>query len=1089
MAKQNKNPRILFFAGIVLLSIFLIFSYLKINSLIDSAAWVNHTTRVTLELEKAISNLKDVQSGYRGYLLTRDKIFIERFSKGLTGYPKNFAAVKQLTLDNPEQQKSLILVQLIAEHNQAYLKKMLAVKKVRALTTAEFYRGKIIMDSLRSAINTMINREKAFLKIREKQFDSQALVAPVMLLLVSLLALVLLIISFWLLNKEVARSRQFKSEIIKQAVEIEKSNEREQGEKRFCDILKNAPVAIVVLRGEDFVVEWANDKQLKTWGKTEGQVKNLPVFTAISELKGQGFKEILTGVLTTGKPYTANEIPAKLIRNGKSETLYFNLTYEPLYEKDTILGIISIATEITEQVNARRLVEDHAAKFNALADNIPNLAWMADAQGWIYWYNRKWYDYTGTTPEQMEGWGWQSVHDPEKLPAVMERWQGSIESGQPFEMTFPLKAADGKYGQFLTRVSPIRDNEGNIQQWFGTNTDVTEQMEIQEQLKQSEERLLTTINASGLGLWDFDVLNEKVIAGGNMAKIYGFDSNQHHTVDAAFAAMHPDDREEQERIYAGLFAGTKDNHFITEFRIINQRTKAIRWIKGEGTAFYDNQGALYRMAGTNADITEQKETQDRLKESEQRFRALVDNMPLVCFMINPTSEVSVSYWNKTWLDYTGQSSEEALGRAWEGIMHPDDVQGAVNIFLTAFEKQQPYFVPATRVRRKDGIFRWHSWRANPRFLITGEFLGYVGVGIDIHDQKLAEDALKEREEKFRSLVQSLPQLVWVTDAAGNSEFSSYRWKEYTGIEPAGEETWKAIVHPDDYDGINAAWVQSLITGNTYKSDVRLKSKTGEYRWHTVKGEPILDKENIIIKWVGAFTDIQDRKLIEEKQDEFISIASHELKTPLTTVKAYLQILELSLDKNSTDSNHLYAKKASESVGRLNKLIGELLDVSKIRLGKLNYTITTFNFGEMINSTVENMQLTSLTHTIIKSSNVYDEVTGDKDRLQQVVINLLTNAIKYSPGKHTVFITVEQINEDIKVSVKDNGIGMSDESLKIIFDKYHRLEEHAMHFQGLGIGLFISHEIIDRHHGKLWAESEIGNGSTFYFTIPINSALQ
>ena len=196
------------------------------------------------------------------------------------------------------------------------------------------------------------------------------------------------------------------------------------------------------------------------------------------------------------------------------------------------------------------------------------------------------------------------------------------------------------------------------------------------------------------------------------------------------------------------------------------------------------------------------------------------------------------------------------------------------------------------------------------------------------------------------------------------------------------------------------------------------------------------------------------------------------------------MLELSLQEKDKDSK-VFAKKATQSVDRLNELVGELLDVSKLRLGKLNYNITTFNFNDLIESTVENVQLISKTHTIIKTGKVFNNVTGDKDRLQQVVINLLSNAIKYSPGGEKVFIALEQEADVIKISVKDHGIGMNNHSLSKIFEKYHRIEEHANHFQGLGIGLFISYEIIERHHGKLWAESEPGKGSTFYFTIPLD----
>jgi len=491
----------------------------------------------------------------------------------------------------------------------------------------------------------------------------------------------------------------------------------------------------------------------------------------------------------------------------------------------------------------------------------------------------------------------------------------------------------------------------------------------------------------------------------------------------------------------------------------------------------------------------------------------------------------------------------------------------------------------------------------------GEIDGILVYGVDVSEQVLARKKIEESEERFRSLAQTLPQLVWVTDAKGNPEFASARWKTYSGIESGGEKEWKALVHPDDYDNINAAWVHSLTTGDMYTAEVRLKNKDGQYKWHAVIGEPVLDKDNKIIKWVGAFTDIheqkeaietlkesekqfstlanniqnlawiadsegyifwynerwydytgttleemkgwgwekvlhpdhiervvnfvkkawkknepyemtfplrgadgkyrrfltrvfpvndvegkilrwvgtntdiEDQKIKEERKDEFISIASHELKTPLTTVKGYLQLLELSLDVNNEDAN-LYVKKASQSINRLNELISELLDVSKIRLGKLNYTISTFNFNDMVDSTVENIQLTSPTHTIIKTGKVYGDVTGDKNRLEQVVINLLNNAIKYSPGASEVLINVEQENDKIKVSVKDTGIGMSKGSLNQIFEKYHRIKEHALHFQGLGIGLYISYEIIQRHNGKLWVESEPGKGSIFYFTLPL-----
>lgn len=482
------------------------------------------------------------------------------------------------------------------------------------------------------------------------------------------------------------------------------------------------------------------------------------------------------------------------------------------------------------------------------------------------------------------------------------------------------------------------------------------------------------------------------------------------------------------------------------------------------------------------DVTEKVETRRKIEEDRRLYETITQNTPdlIYAFDLN----YRFTYANEALLKMWGCSREDAIGKEmlelgyepWHAKMHEREID---QVIATKRSIRGEVSFPHAQMgsRMYDYIFA-------PVINEKGKVEAVTGTTRDISDIKNAQDDLKKSEERFRSLAETLPQLVWVADVNGNSEFASIRWKEYSGIDPVDETSWKSIVHPDDYDGINEAWIHSMTTGKIYKYDVRFKSKEGDYRWFTVNGEPVLDDENKIVKWVGAFTDIHDQKMKEEKKDEFISIASHEMKTPLTTAKAYLQMLEILLDENNEEAN-LYAKNASHSVDRLNELIGELLDVSKIQLGKLNYNLTTFDFNDMIDSTVENIQLTTTTHTILKTGNVHDKVTGDRDRLQQVVINLLTNAIKYSPHAQKVYINVWQKLDRINVSVRDTGIGIAQQSIDKVFDKYYRVEEHAVQFQGLGIGLFVSYEIIQRHHGKLWAESELGKGSTFNFTLPLS----
>ena len=257
------------------------------------------------------------------------------------------------------------------------------------------------------------------------------------------------------------------------------------------DIFMYAPAYICILRGPQHVFEFANEMYMKIVGQRD--IVGKPIREAIPELEGQGFFELLDNVFETGQSYIGNEMPVKIDSgNGKFENLYVNFIYEASRDVNgNIVGIFVHGVEVTEQVLARKKLEQSEEQFSILVNSIQNLAWMADGDGWIFWYNQRWYEYTGTTHEDMKGWGWQSVHDPEKLPFVLEQWQQSIKTGKPFEMVFPLKGADEIFRSFLTRVFPILNAEGKVIRWFGTNTDINEQKLIVEKLEETaKERTL-----------------------------------------------------------------------------------------------------------------------------------------------------------------------------------------------------------------------------------------------------------------------------------------------------------------------------------------------------------------------------------------------------------------------------------------------------------------------------------------------------------------------------------------------------------------------------------------------------------------------
>lgn len=261
-------------------------------------------------------------------------------------------------------------------------------------------------------------------------------------------------------------------------------------------VLMQAPAMIAIERGPDLVFELANPLYLKVLGKTI-DIIGKPLLEVFPEIKGQPIHDILMKVYTTGERFIGNEVlvPLDINNDGKTENVYFNFVYEPLRnEEGEVNGILNHAVDVTSQVESRMKLQESEDRFRSMADNIPILAWMANPDGYIFWYNKRWHEYTGTTPEQMEGWGWQSVHHPDELPKVMERWTQSIRTGDIFEMVFPVKGADGVFRPFLTRVSPIKDNDGKIARWFGTNTDITEQYRAEEVLENKNKELLRINN-------------------------------------------------------------------------------------------------------------------------------------------------------------------------------------------------------------------------------------------------------------------------------------------------------------------------------------------------------------------------------------------------------------------------------------------------------------------------------------------------------------------------------------------------------------------------------------------------------------------
>ena len=488
---------------------------------------------------------------------------------------------------------------------------------------------------------------------------------------------------------------------------------------------------------------------------------------------------------------------------------------------------------------------------------------------------------------------------------------------------------------------------------------------------------------------------------------------------------------------------------------------------------------------TVIETTDKVKAVKALKESESRFQNLVREVN-VGIIVLIGEEMRVDVVNEAYGRLIASEPHDLLGKLlFDVIPEAEDVFRPIlnKVRLTGeslYLYDQPYGV-VMHGKKIEGYLNvvYQAYKET-----DGTITGVIALCQDVTETLKSRKKIEESEERFRTLSETIPHMIWTATPDGKKNFFNKYFLDYTGLsfEELKGVGWQAIIFPDDLVKELQQWDHTRATGEDFIIEKRVRRKDGTYRWHLGHSIAQKDKQGNIIGWIGTNTEIEEQKLIEQKKDEFISIASHEMKTPLTTAKGYLELLLLSLSEENKTA--LYATKANRAVQRLQDLVSELLDASKIQNGQLNYNITTFDFNKMLDETIENIQQTAKKHTIQKTGRILKAVSGDKQRLEQVVINLLTNAIKYSPNADKVLIKIDEQQGEIQVSVKDFGVGISMKHINKIFDRYYRVQENAMHFQGLGIGLYISSNIIQRHEGKMWVESIPEKGSIFYFTLPI-----
>lgn len=486
------------------------------------------------------------------------------------------------------------------------------------------------------------------------------------------------------------------------------------------------------------------------------------------------------------------------------------------------------------------------------------------------------------------------------------------------------------------------------------------------------------------------------------------------------------------------------------------------------------------LATINEELTESNHL---LELSERRFRNLILQAPFAICVIS-ASDLKVTDVNERYLELVGKKLEQLDGLSiWEGV--PEAAESYAPIMQEVIRtgeafKAKEADVNLLRNGRPEQVFVDFTYE--PVFDITGNVSAVMVVGIDVSEKVNARKAIEEVEERIRL----------ATDAAdiGTYEYrfntddfvTSERFDEIVGLK-AGI-TRKELVsqyHPEDKKLSDQALLEARKTGRIFY-EARLVSETDAMKWVRFQAKVYFDDKGQPERTLGTAIDITQQKALQQQKDDFISIASHELKTPITSLKASLQLITRIRE---TPNHTLFPKlldQATRSMNKISELVEDLLNVSRMNQGQVELRKDWFKVAEMLERAFSHIEETSR-YSLVLEGDLNASVFADEHRIEQVVVNLVNNAIKYAPESYRIFTHIKNEGSFLKITVRDTGPGIAPDKIPQLFDRYYRADASGKQVSGLGLGLYISAELVERHGGQIGVDSVLGAGSSFWFTLP------
>lgn len=761
--------------------------------------------------------------------------------------------------------------------------------------------------------------------------------------------------------------------------------------------------------------------------------------------------------------------------------------------------VLTMVRDVSDKAEAQRSLKESEERYRTLTETSQDMIFIFNRDTSINYVNSFAANKLSRTPEKLIG---QSVRDVFPSPLGTELANKIYQVLRCKTQTTFEEKLELKYQPIWLHFSlvPLRNEAGILTAVLAVGRNITERVqaeaalkESQEKLRQSEQQLARTLATAPIGIATCDLHGEFKSVNPALCEMLGYPALSLRKMSLGDLVVESDRSGFQTWIRA-LATGDQiqSQQLQKEYSLIcKDGRELVAMIRIALVRDPENQPL--QLVATIEDITQRKRSQEQLLLLSKAVESASDAIAITDCHGRST------YHNPAFVQLFGFSASELTTAGGLPILYRDP-NIALEIFNTIL--QAGSWQGEIEMFSAQGVIRQIFLRADAIQNATGEIIAFLGIYRDITESKQAIDALAESEERFRTLADTAPVLIWLADRYGSYTFFNQTWLQYTGrsLEQEQGQGWMSQIHPEDFDRCLQEYFRAIEQGNAFRLLYRLRRKDGEYRWLLNTGVPRKTPAGHLAGYIGSCVDISDRKELEEqlaeraKQleksnaelEQFAYVASHDLQEPLRTIASYTQLLAKRYQGQLDEKADKYIHYVVDGAQRMQTLIDDLLTYS--RVSTRGQEFRPVNCQAIFEQAIAHLRVAirqADAEIFLDPSCVpLPTVLGDETQLLQLFQNLISNAIKYRQPevRPIIKISAQRCPNYWLFAIQDNGIGIDPQYHQRIFLIFQRLHTRN-EYPGTGIGLAVCHKIVERHQGRIWVESQLGQGSTFYFTLP------